>query len=73
MVIDDDKGKFSITEYKVLDIVGSQVGLVALYPKTGRTHQLRVHLESINAPIVGDRKYKGLSDVYSSIQDLPGP
>lgn len=72
MVIDADKGKFSITEYKVLDIVGSQVGLLALYPKTGRTHQLRVHLESINAPIVGDRKYKGLSDVYSSIQDLPG-
>ena len=72
MVIDDDKGKFSVTEYKVLDIIGSQVGLLALYPKTGRTHQLRVHLESINAPIVGDRKYKGLSNVYSSIQDLPG-
>ena len=72
MIIDDDKGKFSVTEYKVLDIIGTQVGLLALYPKTGRTHQLRVHLESINAPIVGDRKYKGLSDVYSSIKDLPG-
>ena len=43
-----------------------------MYPKTGRTHQLRVHLESINAPIMGDRKYKGLSDVYSSALNLPG-
>ena len=34
------------------------MALVALFPKTGRTHQLRVHLEYINAPIVGDNKYK---------------
>ena len=72
MIIDNENGKPSITEYKVLDMVGSQVALIALYPKTGRTHQLRVHLESINAPIVGDRKYKGLSEVYSSVKYLPG-
>lgn len=72
MIIDDDNGKISITEYKVLNEVGSRVGLLALYPKTGRTHQLRVHLESINAPILGDRKYTGLSDVFSSAVNLPG-
>lgn len=72
MVIDNDNGKVAITEYKVLNDIGSRVGLIALYPKTGRTHQLRVHLESINAPIMGDRKYKGLSDVYSSALNLPG-
>ena len=64
--------KKAITEYKVLDKVGSHVALVALYPKTGRTHQLRVHLEHINAPIVGDVKYKGLSEVYFSSKKLPG-
>ena len=72
MIIDNDNGKISITEYKVLNEVGSRVGLLALYPKTGRTHQLRVHLESINAPILGDRKYTGLSDVFSSAVNLPG-
>ena len=72
MIIDDDIGKISITEYKILNKVGSRVGLLALYPKTGRTHQLRVHLESINAPILGDRKYTGLSDVFSSAVSLPG-
>jgi len=72
MIIDDNNGKISITEYRVLNEVGSRVGLLALYPKTGRTHQLRVHLESINAPILGDRKYTGLSDVFSSAVSLPG-
>ena len=72
MIIDNDNGKISITEYKVINEVGSRVGLLALYPKTGRTHQLRVHLESINAPILGDRKYTGLSDVFSSSVNLPG-
>ena len=72
MTIDHDKGKQAITEYKILDKVSSRVGLIALYPKTGRTHQLRVHLENINAPIVGDKKYNGSLGVYSSENDLPG-
>jgi 23S rRNA pseudouridine955/2504/2580 synthase len=70
MIIDFYKGKLSQSEYKVLDKVGSRVALLALSPKTGRTHQLRVHLEYINAPIVGDKKYKGLSGIYSSNKNL---
>ena len=69
--VDQNIGKRAITEYKVVDKVGQRVALVALYPKTGRTHQLRVHLEYINAPIVGDNKYRGLSEVYMSSQNLP--
>ncbi len=69
--VDQKMGKKALTEFKVLDKVGSRVALVALYPKTGRTHQLRVHLEYINAPIVGDVKYKGLSEVYLSSKNLP--
>ena len=71
MSVDQNMGKRAITEYKVLDKIGSRVALVALFPKTGRTHQLRVHLEYINAPIVGDNKYRGLSEVYMSSQNLP--
>ena len=71
MSVDQNMGKRAITEYKVIDKVGSRVALVALNPKTGRTHQLRVHLEYINAPIVGDNKYRGLSEVYISSQNLP--
>lgn len=33
--------------------------LVALFPKTGRTHQLRVHMSELGHPIVGDSVYKG--------------
>jgi len=61
MIIDPKNGKIAVTQYKILDKLGSKVALMALYPKTGRTHQLRAHLEHINAPIVGDKKYKGHS------------
>ena len=71
MSVDQNMGKRAITEYKVLDKVGSRVALIALFPKTGRTHQLRVHLEYINAPIVGDNKYRGLSEVFTSSHNLP--
>ena len=70
MKVDYSKGKQSITHYKVLDKIGSRVAVIALYPKTGRTHQLRVHLEHINAPIVGDRKYMGLPGIYNLSEKL---
>lgn len=35
----------------------SRYSLVALYPKTGRMHQLRVHLNKISYPLIGDPKY----------------
>lgn len=39
------------------------VGLVLLEPRTGRTHQLRIHAAALGAPIVGDRKYGGPSTI----------
>lgn len=66
MVVDYNRGKKAITEYEVIDKVSSRVALLALYPKTGRTHQLRVHLEYMKSPIVGDQKYNGLSGLCSS-------
>ena len=70
--VNKETGKQAITEFKVLDKVGPRVALIALYPKTGRTHQLRVHLEQRNSPIVGDHKYKGLNGILSLNIDLSG-
>lgn len=65
-------GKESVTRYKVLQQISIQhnsgnprdsrnllLSLVELYPETGRTHQIRVHLKYISHPIVGDFLYAG--------------
>ncbi len=54
---DHEKGDGALTSYKVLSQHHGQVSLVALRPHTGRTHQLRVHMEAIGHPIVADPKY----------------
>lgn len=51
-------GKPSITEYKVLKTNG-RLSLLELKPATGRTHQLRVHLNHLGHPILGDTLYGG--------------
>ncbi len=50
--------KEAITEYRVHQRFRGYT-TVALFPKTGRTHQLRVHMSSVGHPIVGDRVYGG--------------
>ncbi len=50
------KSRTAITLYRVLKRY-PQLTLLELTPKTGRTHQLRVHLSAINHPVVGDQVY----------------
>ena len=57
----DPNGKPAQTTYHVLAENDAQ-SLVELKPTTGRTHQLRVHLAHLNAPILGDRVYGKFSD-----------
>ena len=55
-------GRQAITYYKVIDyfkIFNKDFSLLELEPKTGRTHQLRVHLKYIGYPIVSDPIYLG--------------
>ena len=63
--------KSAITQYKVLRrLKGPTAGhagftLVEMYPKTGRTHQLRVHMSFLGHPIAGDKLYGG-GPIYRS-------
>lgn len=51
-------GKSAITEYKVTE-ESDHYSLLELSPQTGRTHQLRVHLNQLGHPILGDEFYGG--------------
>lgn len=51
-------GKSSSTEFRLLTSHREQnVSLIECFPRTGRSHQIRVHLESLGLPIIGDKKY----------------
>lgn len=54
----DPNGKNAITKYKIIN-TSKKSTLLELEPKTGRTHQLRVHLNYIGRPIIGDQLYSG--------------
>lgn len=59
MVAGGEDAKRAITYYETLDRAGQRFAWMALYPQTGRTHQLRVHMAEIGSPIIGDGKYGG--------------
>jgi 23S rRNA pseudouridine955/2504/2580 synthase len=57
---ENDEGLRAVTLYKVVENAGKRAAWLALWPRTGRTHQLRVHCASVlGTPILGDGKYGG--------------
>lgn len=56
MAVVEENGKRAISNYKVIDSVPNY-SLVEVGIETGRTHQIRVHMKSLNHPIIGDEVY----------------
>ncbi len=69
----DDGGQMAVTNYKVLKettpTADLPLSLLELNLETGRTNQIRVHMQSIGHPVIGDRKY-GHGNEYSPIDRL---
>jgi 23S rRNA pseudouridine955/2504/2580 synthase len=72
VAVNDEDGKYAKTEYKVLDNLGRKFALMQLKPLTGRTHQLRVHMQAIYCPIVGDEKYGSDNGQEQDVGIAPG-
>lgn len=54
--VSQEKGLYACTDWETVR-KGNKASLVACYPKTGRTHQIRVHMADIGHPILGDFQY----------------
>ncbi len=62
-IVDKVNGKPSQTRYQVLSYdAATDTSRIALEPLTGRTHQLRVHMQALGHPILGDTLYGGNED-----------
>jgi 23S rRNA pseudouridine1911/1915/1917 synthase len=69
MIRTDGTGRSAVTHYRVLEVFRGYA-LIELYPQTGRTHQIRVHLASLRLPVACDKLYGREKRIYLS--DLRG-
>jgi 23S rRNA pseudouridine1911/1915/1917 synthase len=70
---DHSTSREAVTRYEVLERFPG-AALVKVTPKTGRTHQIRVHLAAIGCPVLSDGLYSGRTQIEPSFLGLPpGP
>jgi 23S rRNA pseudouridine1911/1915/1917 synthase len=72
MTVTRVKGRESLTQYKVLERF-DLCDLLSIRLKTGRTHQIRVHLSYLNHPVLGDPEYGGRQKWLKGIYDQDRP
>jgi 23S rRNA pseudouridine1911/1915/1917 synthase len=65
-IVSEDRGKRAVTHYRVITRL-KDATLIECRLETGRTHQVRVHMASINLPLVGDPVYGRLRPAHSDI------
>lgn len=70
-VAEADGGKQSSTSFEHVRMLPDGSSLVWCHPATGRTHQIRVHLQSIGHPILNDPKYNG--GIKTDLTPAPSP
>jgi 23S rRNA pseudouridine955/2504/2580 synthase len=71
MVVDPIDGQHALTLYEVVENAGSQAAFVAFWPRTGRTHQIRIHAAQEGFPLIGDDKYGQPSDAFDDMAIAP--
>ncbi|KQO83667.1 RluA family pseudouridine synthase [Rhizobium sp. Leaf262] len=64
--VDHEGGKAALTAWRVIERLPLPATRLRLHPKTGRTHQLRVHMQAIGHPILGDAFYANDSALAAS-------
>lgn len=64
----DEDAQRAVTDYRVVERVGKRAAFVAMWPLTGRTHQLRLHCQAMGTPILGDGKYGGEAAIISGAE-----
>jgi tRNA pseudouridine32 synthase/23S rRNA pseudouridine746 synthase len=55
--VDYENGKSAVTDWQVIERLALPATRLHLFPQTGRTHQLRVHMKAMGHPILGDEFY----------------
>jgi 23S rRNA pseudouridine955/2504/2580 synthase len=70
VAVDNEDGVKAVTLYQVIENAHRRAAFVALWPQTGRTHQLRVHMAHLGWPILGDGKYAAQA-AFLEGADLP--
>ena len=64
MAVVKEDGRNAVTEYEVLERFGKYT-IVRCRLRTGRTHQIRVHMEYLGYPLVGDPKYSPMKTPFA--------
>ncbi len=59
MAIRSQSGRYAVSSWKVLEKFSNGICFAKIHIETGRTHQIRVHMASVGAPVAGDLLYGG--------------